>query len=558
MKKIQLLFLVLFCQSVYSQSNIESIIQDLDKKLIAIEAGKNKIDPSVSSNKKSPCVVIFNVEDTDPKGKTETESFEVGLADLSAQLLRGNTKSNVRYVEVVTKDRLQFIKYSKDGVFKDYVNKFELPVFDNDAAKALIDLIKSAIETCEKSADTCPKINAIGDAATQLKTLIGKVSVDDKQYDQQIEFDKAISTRVKLIVNETNKSKNSTSESIFDFGDFADNKIKLDVSGKQLKISIASRIGNIVQNTENGKCQNLSDDVTFFANDIEQAKCLVKALKSLITLARDAADTRIPAAENMNEALTLSAKNVQSFEQCGTNRKQEMTPQCLTTLKMSLIPTGDKKKEDWVYTFNFMDVNPSSIELKTSGNTLLVRLKTRENENYIRVFKNDELQNYDNEIAIPVPDAESAKLLMQGLKKAAKNCPQTVSSACGKTGAGALDCAIAATKEVKQAKLSIRQKLEKQTDNEYKLLLKVETEKESKTELITYDWNMKDIDTRRVEMKVSGKEIKVILQAKNNEKIIKINKSDKTEYTNKVAFAVDDIESGRMLKEIFQKTVEGN
>ncbi|NJN14071.1 MAG: hypothetical protein HC815_41860 [Richelia sp. RM1_1_1] len=82
--------------------------------------------------------------------KQELESFELNLSDLSTQLLRGITKKDIRFVEAATKDRYDYIKYRKNGEFKGYVNKFEIPTKDNDAAKEIIDMLKTAIETCEK------------------------------------------------------------------------------------------------------------------------------------------------------------------------------------------------------------------------------------------------------------------------------------------------------------------------------------------------------------------------------------------------------------------------
>jgi hypothetical protein len=547
---------LMITQTAFSQSSIETILQNLDKKLVVVEAGKGKTDPSVLSDKKLPCMVVFTVEDTDAKGKTESESYEVSLSDLSTQLLRGTTKSNIRYVEVATKDRQEFIKFKKNGVFKDYVSKFELPTFDNDAAKEIIDMMKSAIETCEALPDACPKVNALTDATNQLKSLITKVTIEESQYDQQIKFDPTISTRAIFSVNEVFKNKSELREYTFDFGDFTDNKVKFIVSGKQLKVNITSRVGNLVQRTENGKCQSLSDDITFLAMDVEQAKCLVKTLKTLIGLSRDIVDKRLPAAENMNDALSLTVKQVQSFNQCTVNRKQEIANACITTYKTTITTDKDKKKEDLQYSFNFIDVDIPSVEIKTSGNTIGVKFRMTENQNYIKVIKNDEIQNYDNELTILTPDGESAKILMHTLRKAVKYCPQMNESTCGKKGVEALSCAIAGTKDVKQAQTTTRQKLEKIPDNEYKLLFKVETEKGAKTDVLSYEWNMKDIDPRRIEVKVSGKQVAVILPAKNNEKIVKVNKSEKLEYANKVSIEVEDIEAGRVLKQIFQKSLE--
>ena len=548
--------LMLITQPLLSQTNIETLIQDLDKKLVVVEAGKGKTDPSVLGDKKVAGIVVFTIEDTDAKGKQESESFELNLSDLSTQLLRGVTKKDVRYLEAATKDRYDYIKYKKNGEFKGYVNKFEIPSKDNDAAKEIMDMLKTAIETCEKLPDVCPKVNSLSEATNQLKSLITKIAIDDSRYEQEIKFDATISTRAVFTINEIVKNKSELRENAFDFGDFTDNKIKFKVSGKLLKVTISSRAGNLVQRKENSKCQSLTDDVEFLATDVEQGKCIVKTLKALITLARDIADARIPKADSQSEALSTAAKQVQSFDQCTVNRKQELKGNCVAKYTITTVTDKDKKKEDYQYDFNFADIDIPSVEIRTSGSTIGVRLRINDNNNYIKVVKNDEQQNFDSDLVIPTPDGESAKILMHTIRKAAKNCPQIMETNCGSKGVGALDCAITNVKEVKQAKVTVRQKLEKVPDNEYKLLLKVENEKEAKTDVLSYEWNMKDIDTRRVEVKVTGKQVAVVLPTKNNEKVIKINKSEKLEYSAKVYIEVADIEAGRALKQIFQKVIE--
>ncbi len=201
--------------TLHAQSKIEDIIQNLDKKLVSVTTGKDKTDPSVtmslsttSVEKRSPCGVVFTIEETDSKGKTEQLRYEIGLSDLSSQLLKAATKGSTRLVEVVTKDRQDYIKFSKDGEFKGYENKFNLPCFDNDAAKEVIDLLKSGIEACEKMpSESCAKPIAFNDATNQLKSLLGKIIINDLQVDQELVFDKSLSTKAFFTMRLFGKSK---------------------------------------------------------------------------------------------------------------------------------------------------------------------------------------------------------------------------------------------------------------------------------------------------------------------------------------------------------------
>jgi hypothetical protein len=203
-----------------------------------------------------------------------------------------------------------------------------------------------------------------------------------------------------------------------------------------------------------------------------------------------------------------------------------------------------------------MDINPKSIEMKISGNSIGVKLETNDKKNYIKVVKNSELQSYDNEVVLFTKTGEEAKRLIHALRKAIEFCPKSVIATCNKKGAAALDCALTIIKTVKQGNDEVKQKLERLPDNDYKLRLLKELLKGKTTEEITYEWNMKDMDTRRIELKISGKEVSVLLPTKNNEKIIKLNRKDKVEYDNKLMIQVEDIESGRILLQILQKSLE--
>jgi hypothetical protein len=544
--------------TLFAQFKIDDIIQNLDKKLVSVGVGKEKTDPSVSIDKKSPCGVVFTIEDTDAKGKTELSRYEIGLSDLSSQLLKATTKSNnVRLVEVTTKDRQEFIKFSKDGDFKGYENKFNLPCFDNDAAKEVMALLKSAIETCEKMpSESCAKPLTFSEAINQLKSLIGKVTINELQIDQTFVFDKYLSTRAFFTISELGKSKSNERVFTFDLADLADNKVKFTISGKQLKVNVFSRNGDLIQRAENGKCQSNSDDLFFLASDVEQAKCLVKALQNAIALARNEAEKRLPVLTNLDAALTLASNNVQTLDQCGTKHEQSLDKNCLTTFSIFTNTEGGKKSDKQGFSFNFSDINIKDSDLKISGSSIAVRLRTNEKKDYIKVLKNGELQSYDNEVLIFTKSGEEARLLLHAVKKIVELCPKSAASNCDKRGSIALDCAISSVKTVRQGNDEVKQKLERLLDNEFKLRLVTEFLKGKNTEEIDYEWNMKDIDARRMELKISGKEVSVLLPSRNNEKIIKLNKKDKTEYLNKFSIGVEDIESGRQLLQILQKSLD--
>jgi hypothetical protein len=549
---------VAFATPLFAQNTLEQTIQALDKKLVAVEVNKTKSDASVTSDKKSTCNAIFSIEETNAKGKTSIETYEIGFSELSASLLRANTKGNVREVEVTTKDRLAFIKYSQDGDFKEYVNRFSLPAFDNDAAKDIIELFKTAIETCEKMPDACPKTKMMTDAAAQVKSLVGKVVINDMQTEQTLTFDKDIATRATLNVKENNKGKTNEQNYRFDFADFADNKVKFNVSGKKLKINIFSRNGDLIQRSDDdGKCQSNDNELEFLAADIEQAKCLVKTLQTLITAARDEADKRLPMLADADAALQLAAKNVQSFDQCNNSREQALIPKNISTYSISTTNQNGKKSLKETFDFNFTDLNPKSIEIRPSSNSILVRVRTNDSEKYIRVSKDGEIQNYDNEILIYTKTGEEAKLLVHAFKKAIELAPKTVANLCESRGAAALDCAVKLVKNIKQGDNEMNQKLERLPDNDFKLRLSTDLIKVKTNEQITYELNMKDIDPRRITLQVSGRNVSVQLRAKNGEKIIKINKKDKTTYDNELDIAVEDIEAGRALLQTLQKVLDG-
>ncbi len=323
-----------------------------------------------------------------------------------------------------------------------------------------------------------------------------------------------------------------------------------------MKITVFSRNGDLIQRSENGKCQSNADDLFFLAADVEQAKCLVRTLQNAISLARDQAEKRLPVLANLDAALALASDNAQTFDQCGTKREQSLDKKCLTTFSIFANTEGGKKSDKQSFSFNFSDINVKDSDLKISGSSIAVRLRTNEKKDYIKVLKNGELQSYDNEVLIYTKSGEEARLLLHAVKKISELCPKSVVSNCNKTGSSALDCAILGVKTVRNGDDEVKQKLERLPDNDFKLRLSTEFLKGKNTEEISYEWNMKDIDARRIELKISGKEVSVLLPTRNNEKIVKLNKKDKTDYLNKFSIGVEDIEAGRVLLQILQKSLD--
>ena len=221
-----------------------------------------------------------------------------------------------------------------------------------------------------------------------------------------------------------------------------------------------------------------------------------------------------------------------------------------------------KKKVDSRYEFNLSDINQNSLDYKVSGKKFVLTFQTIGDSKLIKVFENDEQQNYINDLEILCNDMENARLLLHVFKKTIPLCESNIVRLVPEQNLGnKIDWLIENITEVSVEETVYNQVLERISDdnNKLRLTLKEITEKKS-TEYI-YEFNLTDLNPNSLKYDISGKELSVNLITNYNTKVIKIYKDGEIQsYASQMNIHVSDIESARnvllALKECITENAE--
>jgi len=219
-----------------------------------------------------------------------------------------------------------------------------------------------------------------------------------------------------------------------------------------------------------------------------------------------------------------------------------------------------KKKVDSRFEFNLSDINQNSIDYKISGKKFILIFQTKGANKLIKVFENDEQQNYINNIEIVCNDMENARLLLHAFKKTIPLCETNIVRLVPTEGLGnKIDWLIENTVEVTIEGTVYSQEMERigEDNNKLRLTLKEITEKKS-VEYI-YEFNLSDLNANSLEYDISGKELSINLLANYNTKVIKLYKDGEIQsYASQMNIYVSDIESARNLLLALKESIEEN
>ena len=167
------------------------------------------------------------------------------------------------------------------------------------------------------------------------------------------------------------------------------------------------------------------------------------------------------------------------------------------------------KTIDETFKFNFGDL--ADYKLSVSKDIIKVTAKVIDNKKFVQYTKDAALQNYDNSVEFFVGDLEDARYLTEVLPAISKGCKSNIT-------AGDFNSLASKLKTIENPK----QELVLQDGGDkckWKLTANL-TESKKSVEAIS-EWNLYDIDAKKIEIEVSGKTVGVTAYTLNKEKFIK-------------------------------------
>lgn len=502
--------------------------------------------------------VTFTIGQSDSKGKAKEDSYELNLADIDPATVAYKVEKDVIAVNLEAKKGQKYIRYSENGVTKNFTDRLKLYGDNPDAARSLVDVLKKAIAAAEKAYKPTALPDNYEGLALWLKSNIGDEKTGSGSYSQALLFDAKNPLRATFRRGSTDAKGSSKEEEVFAFNvaDLVDKEVKLTTKGDQIWLMLATknRLKYIQTGAESKKVGNVSE-LEIVSVDPDRIRDVERAWVKLIPLAEKLLASRQPALQTLADAQKQIIAGVKTVKSGDESIEQAIKPacDCIITRKQ----TGGRSAAEDVYQFNLDDLAEKNAKSSISGGLYTLTLRTQDGQRLIEYYKNGLRQSYSSDVEISTDDLELFRYLPQAFEKAILACRQTRQSPVPVNSADAtFNWLVKQLPILKNESETFQLTLTSSGSDRCALQL---TEKITgrSTKETTFDLSLKYLNAAGTTFTVSGRNVFVNLVTNNKEKLIKTQKDGKpSDYNNTVKLQIDDINKARNIAEGFRQLIK--
>ena len=551
MKKWLISYFIFTAVAITNAQNFDTAFQKISTQLQSVQSGKKEYQQSIENPE--PGVVSLHIDEVDSKGKTKANVYEFNLADIDPNTVRSTAKRDVITVNLTTNKKQKLIKKTVNDEKISYVYNFTIFATDPDNGRSLAEAIKKAIPIARKILDNRLALNGYTDRLDWLKEHIGNVDLIKKQISQELTENTDYPGAVILHKNIASGKKEKDINYSFNLAYLNPKQIDFYVSGDAFGLKIATKHGEkLIKVTENNEQKAYTNKFNIATKNVEEARDMQKVLTDIIPLAKQKLEAALPKITNLQKGYDILNGLIEKVTVNDQEYAQNMSGDCVVNFEQTI--NGSKKSYNDVYEFNLVDLNKNQIKPKTKAKVIVVELKTKSKQNYIKYTRDGEVKNYKSGIQIYVPGAEQAVIIQKVLQDMTGICqakfdPKKQKSLNFNAASQLLQDNL---KNFNLGDTSYEQTVEFLEDNTSLKYQNVITGKKSSKELL-YEVNLSDLNPKSVKIKVSGKKINVEIDTNHMEKLVKYYKDGKIQsYQNKIQFPAPDIETARKIKRALQ------
>lgn len=402
-----------------SQDKLAQTLTSIKEKIQDVTIDKTTFKQSIDILDESKGKLSFTSIVVDEKGKTAKEGFEFYISDIDKNTIIRKTSGKKLFITLSINNNQKFIKHFKEDKLDGYTNNFEIQLSSANAAQDLINLFKTAIPLVNSGEKGW---NTNSDALGWLKNNISKINLGQASFEQSFSFGEDKNYMAVFTVKKTDQ-KGGSSEEKYEFSilDINEKNLAVKVSGTQLSVLVETR-GNdpYIKYTKNNELQSFVRDFEIIAEDIEQAHNIVAAF----TAAIDKSKPVIPDFGSLQKALDFITKNTTgvTLEKKAVNQQISFTPGNGTKSIFTYAEPDSKGKSiEERYEFYLNDIDANSINFQVSGKKITINAVTQSKTKLIRYYKDNNLQDFQNEIGILTSDIETSREMVEAFKSAIKN-----------------------------------------------------------------------------------------------------------------------------------------
>lgn len=542
MKKILKFGLVLLPFLSQAQGSLKASLDKVKGYVKEIKLEKSSVNQQLSYADATPYDIKIAIINTDSKGKSTEEIYEFNLG-LMGEVKRSASSKEMK-VELASLKNQKVIRYTKGGEMQNYENKIELLSENIDDARELEKNLKDAITAAKTAWEASIKLPKDDLAALQtwLEQNVKDVTAEKQSFKQSLKKSSTYKDRATLNSEENDGKKTSEMQSDFSWGDLNEGSAELKISGKEIYVSAKAK-NDYIKNQQGTTMKGYDDEVKFYAQTPSDGSVLQMAIQKIIPAAKKELQARLPKVATKEDGFKILKDRIKDFKVNESNYTQKLTPSCLTSYSLKSEVKG--KSVDETFKFNFGDL--SDYKLSVSKEVIKITSKVIDNKKFIQYTKDGALQNYDNSIDFIVGDLEDARYLAEALPAISKGCKSNIT-------AGDFNWLVGKLKTIENPK----QDLVLQDGSDRCKWKFTSTMAESKKSVETIsEWNLYDIDPKKIDIDVSGKTVGVTAYTLNKEKFIKQTKDSKPGFSSEINLIVNDVEDAQKALATFKSLVEG-
>ena len=518
-------------------------LNDLVTKVGTVQADKVSYQQTLKilDQKKGKIEVL--VTKVEGEKKTSNYSFELYLSDIDKNTIVSKPSGKTINVELSVQNNLKFIKEFEEGTLKEYSSKMQLIATDADNARTIIENLKNVIPQIKSSE---LQFTTLKDATEWLSKNTGEVKTGNDQYAQSITYDGVKPYLLTYTQTKTdNKGVVVANAYNLSLDDINKNTISISISGNVMKLKMGTK-GNqsLIKVLKNNEPQSYDNDVEIIFDDLDKARNSITALNAAISNTKPI----VPVFKTKTEALEKIDFWI-SKSTIGTNQyTQSFVADAANVDKLSIIlnvteskgKTEENKFE--LYTF---DVDGNLVGVGTSGKDAQITLNMKGKSKYIKVFKNNAQQSYDDQIILHAPDIESARQAAEAIRFIVNKSDYKVLSF--KSIADALPVVKEGVSSLTTGTTQISQTMEYSAGEPCLMTFKtVKTDSKGAATEESFSYYPYVMDSKLSKVTVSGKTISLAMKVKEKAKYIKTLKNGETQnYTGEVEIQFSDILKAR-------------
>ena len=382
-------------------------------------------------------------------------------------------------------------------------------------------------------------------------------SVKGKKVEYSQEFIKSKEQPFLITINITESSKGEVSSYSLNTRDLNAALINFETKGEFVLVNTQVKGGKkLVKVVENGEQKNYDSKVVFYATDIEQARVLTDALKSLVELAEKQGEDIGVEAKAKSDISAFIASSVTDVVINSNTYKQSLVFDASNAniLKFSIEDMSKGTTE--LFSVNAADLNLHKVDFETNRNEVYVYLTTKGDAKLISYIKTGVLSNYTNQFQIKMNSVEEARLFAHYMKQFVKISEEEETVNYGNYSYE--KCVGFLTANIGEAVLN--QDAYKQTfsmDKENELLFNLQFQDVSKGTTASYSANAADLLKGKTSFNTKGNAVFIDLATTNNVKLIQVTEGSSTSaYTNTMTLRAKDVENARALAEVITRFKE--